>query len=209
MRIEDHLLRFAGIGRHEHLPAVGQPEVRHLDRLHHAAQLDLFMAPIELAGLAGRERQRHKGFDHGGTARPPRLPALHKALNGAVRTTVALGLQALEQALGSPLLALRQAGFDVQPLFQQGQELAQLGHGLALPLIARFRQRRERFAHRRTGKLKTTGNRADALLAHKMMPSDFGYEFHTYHPRLLRQKHRMVTQPRGGKYSMLISPDPW
>jgi hypothetical protein len=38
-----------------------------------------------------------------------------------------------------------------------------------------------------------------------MTPSDLGYEFHTYHPRLLRQKHRIVTQLRGGKYSMLIS----
>ena len=43
----------------------------------------------------------------------------------------------------------------------------------------RFRRRFDRFAHRRAGKLKTTGNRAEALPIHQMTPSDFDYEFHT------------------------------
>jgi hypothetical protein len=62
---------------------------------------------------------------------------------------------------------------------QLGRELAQLGRGLALALARRLGQRLQRLAHRRAGKLKIAGNRADALAAHKMTPSDFGYEFHT------------------------------
>jgi hypothetical protein len=65
MRVEDHLLGLARIGHHKHLPAEGQPEMRDLDGLHGAADLDMLVAPVELAHLAGRESQRHKGVREG------------------------------------------------------------------------------------------------------------------------------------------------
>jgi len=64
VRVEHHFLGLAGVGRHEHLAAVGQAEVRQLDGLRHTAQLDFLVAPVELASLAGRERKRHEGLGY-------------------------------------------------------------------------------------------------------------------------------------------------
>ena len=107
-----------------------------------------------------------------------RLPALHKPLHRAVGTPVAFGLQAFEQPPGGAPLPLRQAGFNIQPLLQLLQEVAQLGRGLMLALVDGFLQRLERLADRGTGKLQTLRDGADAFPADKMTPSDFGYEFH-------------------------------
>ncbi len=183
--------------------------MRQLYALRHPAQLDHLVAPVELAGLAGWERQRHEGLGHAGAAGAPCLPLLHKALHRVIRASVALGLKPLEQAAGRPPLPPRQAGFDGQPLLQLGLEISQPWTRLAPTLVDRLLQHSERLADRRPGKLKTAGDGTDALAPHKMTPSDFGYEFHTYHPRLLRQKSRMVAHLRGGKNSTLFSPDPW
>lgn len=80
MGIEDHLLALPRIGHHEHLPAVGQVEVGQLEGLHHAAELDLFVAPIKLAGFSRRKRQGHKGLGHGGTAGALCFPAFYTTL---------------------------------------------------------------------------------------------------------------------------------
>ncbi len=53
VRIEHHLLGLPGIGHDEHLPAERQAEMRHLDGLHDPTELDMLVAPIELADLAG------------------------------------------------------------------------------------------------------------------------------------------------------------
>jgi hypothetical protein len=62
VRVEHHLLGLARIGAHEHHPAVAEAEMRDLhDRRHPVHHNDL-VAPVELIGLARRERQRHKGI---------------------------------------------------------------------------------------------------------------------------------------------------
>ena len=62
MGVEHHLLRFARISAHEHHPAVAEAQMRDLhDRRHPVHHNDL-VAPVELIGLARRERQRHKGI---------------------------------------------------------------------------------------------------------------------------------------------------
>jgi hypothetical protein len=60
--VEHHLLRLARISAHEHHPAVAEAQMRDLhDRRHPVHHNDL-VAPVELIGLARRERQRHKGI---------------------------------------------------------------------------------------------------------------------------------------------------
>jgi len=61
MGIEHHLLRLAGIGPHEQHPAVAEADMGHLDRRGHAIEDHDLMAPVELAGLARIEAQRHIG----------------------------------------------------------------------------------------------------------------------------------------------------
>jgi hypothetical protein len=50
-------LGLARVGNNKHLPAVGQTEMRHLDGLVDTINLDVFLAPIELAGVAGGQMQ--------------------------------------------------------------------------------------------------------------------------------------------------------
>ena len=54
--VENHLLRLARIGAHEHHAAVAEADMRGLHDRRHAVQHDDLMAPIELVGLARRER---------------------------------------------------------------------------------------------------------------------------------------------------------
>ena len=62
MGVEDHLLRLARIGTHEHHPARAKPSVRDLHRRRDAGDQDNLVAPVELVGLARRKGQRHEGF---------------------------------------------------------------------------------------------------------------------------------------------------
>jgi hypothetical protein len=65
MRVKHHLLGFPRVGHDEHLAAERQPEMRKLDGLHDAIELNMLMAPIELADLAGRKHQWNKGLCDG------------------------------------------------------------------------------------------------------------------------------------------------
>ncbi len=95
MRIEHHLLGLAGIGHDEHLATERQAEMRDFDGLHDPAELDMLMAPIELADLAGRERQRHIGL-HEGRAGFDGFPTPDEPLHAIIGAAIALGLQPLE-----------------------------------------------------------------------------------------------------------------
>ena len=59
--------------------------MRDLDGQHEAAELDLLVAPIGLADLAGRESQWNEGL-YEGRAGLVGLPALNKALHAVVTT---------------------------------------------------------------------------------------------------------------------------
>ncbi|WP_201093652.1 hypothetical protein [Thiocystis minor] len=138
-----------------------------------------------------------------------RLPTLHKPLDRAIGTLIPLDLESFKETLGRASLTPRSAGLDLQPLLSLGLVLTQFRHGLMLSLVDRIRQYGQRFANRGTRAPKLAGNRTDALPVNQMTPSDIGNEFHPDHPRLLRLKSRQVARLRGGKNSMLISPDPW
>jgi len=58
VRIKYHLLAFPRVGHHEHLPAVSQAEVGHLDGLYHPTQFHLFVAPdcMDAGGRATQEQ---------------------------------------------------------------------------------------------------------------------------------------------------------
>ena len=105
------------VGRDEHLAAERQAEMRDLDGLHDPAELDVLMAPVELADLAGRERQRHEGLGES-WAGFDGFPAPDEPLHAVVGTAVALSLQPLEQPACGAALGFRQMALDCKPSLQ-------------------------------------------------------------------------------------------
>ena len=91
--------------------------MRDLDGLHDAAELDMLMAPVELAHLAGCEGQRDKGVREGRAGRVG-LPAPHEALHAVVGATVTLRLQTFEEPPGGAALGFREKPFGPQPGLQ-------------------------------------------------------------------------------------------
>ena len=187
MRVEHHLLGFPRIGGNEHLAAECQPEVRDLDGLHDAVDLDMLVAPIELTDLTGREcqrdkgmRQRRAGFDS--------LPTLNEPLHAVIGAAIALGLQALEQPPRGAPLGFREQTFGSQPGFQPLLEFPKPGRRLLFPAIDRFTLGPAMLANRRTGQFQVTRNRADALLADQTTAPDLGNHIHEQHPRFSSAK---------------------
>ena len=117
VRVEHHLLGLPRIGDDEHLAAERQAEMRHLDGLHDPAELDVLMAPVELADLARRERQRHEGLGES-WAGSDSFPTPDEPLHAVVGTAVALRLQSLEQPACSAALGFRQMALDCKPTLQ-------------------------------------------------------------------------------------------
>ena len=182
VRVEHHLLGFARVGHHEHLAAERQAEMRDLDGLHDPAEFDVLVAPVELANLAGRERHRHKGLGQG-RADLDGFPAPHIPLHAVVSAAVALGLQSLEQPTRGAPLSFGQLAFNLQPGFQGRLERTQHRRRLPVSAIQWFAHGAAMLAHRGTGQVQVTRDRADALLADQMTTTDLGNHIHGQHPR--------------------------
>ena len=121
-----------------------------LDSQCNTSNLHVFLAPVKLAGIAGRKHERNECF----LDRRPRLcrlPLLHEALHAVVGTPVALGLQAFKESLSGASLRLREMAFGDQPTFQYGLEIAQFRCRLVRTKIDRFAFGLQVLAHRRTG----------------------------------------------------------
>ena len=96
VRVEHHLLRLARIGPEEHHSAVAQAHVSDLHGHRHAVYHDDLVAPVELVGLARRERQRHENRHR--LARVLPAPGPRVAANRIVATLVTQCPQLFEQA---------------------------------------------------------------------------------------------------------------
>ena len=121
-----------------------------LDAQRYATDLNVFLAPVKLAGIAGRKDERDEGF----LDRRPRLcrlPLFHEALHAVVGAPVALGLQAFKESLGRPSLRLGEVALGGQPAFQYGLESAQFRYWLMRTKIERFTLALQVLAHCRTG----------------------------------------------------------
>ena len=118
VRVEHHLLGLSRVGHDEHLAAERQPEMRNLDGLHDASELDMFVAPVELADLTGSKRQRNVGLRQG-RAGFGGLPPLHEPLHAVVGTAIPLGLQSLEQPPRGAPLGFGQQALGSQPGLQR------------------------------------------------------------------------------------------
>ena len=153
MRVENHLLGLARVSHHKHLPAESQPEMRDFDGLHDAAELDVLMAPIELAHLAGRKDKRNKGLGDGG-AGFGRLPPPHEALHAVIGAAIPLTLQSFEQPPAGAALGFREGAFGVQPGLQRLLEGAKHRRRLLTPLVARLIARPAMLANRRPRQLQ-------------------------------------------------------
>ena len=92
--VEHHLLRLARIGAHEHHPAVAEADMRDLHDRRHPVHHDDLVAPVELVGLARRERQRHIGVRR--RARIRSSPSSRIAPDGVIAAFVSKRPQLLE-----------------------------------------------------------------------------------------------------------------
>jgi hypothetical protein len=88
--VKHHFLRFAGVGAKVGLAAVREAKVGDFHHLRHCTQNDLFMTPVELAGLTRGKYQGDKGIP---ARRTLRLPLLYKTLDAVVGPCIALSLQ--------------------------------------------------------------------------------------------------------------------
>jgi hypothetical protein len=106
--VENHLLRLARIGAHEHHAAHGKADMRDLHDRRNAVQHDDLMAPVELVGFARCERQWDEGARRLARAFLP--PADRIAANGGIAAFVAERPQLLENPDQSQPLARRRFG---------------------------------------------------------------------------------------------------
>ncbi|OEZ54214.1 hypothetical protein DUGA6_58490 [Duganella sp. HH105] len=158
----------------------------HLDRLQHAGQFHLLVAPVELAGIASRELQRDKCFRQFG-AMMAGLPALHKPLDAIVSTAVAQFLQALVETMGRTATRPRQLCLQFEPLRQLCLELPKLGRDRLYTCIAGFLNRLQMPAYRRSRDSHLPGDGGNRLLLDQMAPADFVNDVHVKHSRYLRR----------------------
>ena len=88
--------------------------MRHFDVLHYTAQLDLFVAPVKLAGVARLKDERDKGFGQL-RAMVARFPAFNEALYAVIGTAVADFLQSFKEPMGGAAARPCQFGFFFKP----------------------------------------------------------------------------------------------
>jgi hypothetical protein len=140
VRIEDHLLRLAGIGADEHHPAVAEADVGDFHGYRHAVDHHDLVAPVELVGLARIEAQRYiRG------RRRFRLclgPTGRVSPNGIVATVIAEAAQLLEDADMGQALALRPARVLGQKVVELGSPGPDLRLRLDAALIGELRRAR-------------------------------------------------------------------
>ena len=96
VRVEQHLMALAGVGRQPEGPAGAQLQVRHLHVVEHAADEHGFDAPVELKGLAQLEAHRNERLGWTGCGLHP--PAPDVVGDGAVAAAIALGLYLSKQS---------------------------------------------------------------------------------------------------------------
>ena len=181
--------------------------MRDLDGLHDPAELDVLMAPVELAVLAGRERQRHEGLGES-WAGFDGFPTPDEPLHAVVGTAVALSLQSLEQPACGAALGFRQMALDPQPGFQDIFECPQHRHRLLLAAVEWLALTAAMFTHSRPGQVQITGDRTDTLLADEVTTPDLGNQIHDQHPRFSNAKAR-GSHDQGGNYWTLFTPGIW
>jgi hypothetical protein len=178
-----------------------------LDGLYNASQFNLFMTPIELANLTWRKYQRHKGLCCGRSGLLG-FPLFDETLNAIVCTAIPLGLQSFKQTLRGAALRSGQMALNFQPTFKHLAKLTQLGQWLLLTFVDRFRFGFKMFANGGARELQVAGNRADALIVHKVAAPDFGNKVHKYHSRFSGQNTGWL-HTRSGNYWTLFTPLIW
>ena len=177
MGIEHHLLRLPRVGREEALTAGGAAKVRQLDALHHPAELDLLMAPVELCRVARWEHQRNEGLRAG--AAPARvLPGFHSALHAVVGPCVAGRLQILEQPPGGAPLTLRALGVLFEPALEPLRVGPQLWLGLHAPVVDRHIALLQILLERVAREVQLTRKHADLLSVDQVAATDLGSSLH-------------------------------
>jgi hypothetical protein len=116
MRIEHHLLALARIGDEKKCAAVAQSQMRELDHLIDAAELDVLVAEVELVRLARRKGLRDKGARH---RHPAPLEGAHLPAHRIHRARITFQAQRLVDPLRRALLPRRQFRLRLEPRLQR------------------------------------------------------------------------------------------
>ena len=162
-------------------PAVAEPHVRRLHLGRRTRQTRVLVAPVELAGLAGVEAQRHIGLGR----RQQTAPAPPRPGVAADRVIAALVAQ-----LAKVLMDLQQGQTVPALLLLVGLQLAlkllhprpKLRHRLNLALVAvRGRIAPNHLAYRVLGNPQIPGEPLDRNALHQMIPTDPRNRLHNQH----------------------------
>jgi len=104
--VENHLLRLTRVGHHQKMPAVAQPQLRHLDRDRHPRHLHQLVTPVELEGFPRLEHQRN--INLGRQLALPPAPIPYMPPNAVIAARIAFALQLLKKHNRCPALPFGQ-----------------------------------------------------------------------------------------------------
>jgi hypothetical protein len=183
VRVEHHLLGLARIRAHEGHPAVAEPHVGDLHRHRDAVDQHDLVAPVELAGLARIEAQRHERRRRSRASLAP--PGRGVSSDGVIAALVAQTAQVLEDPQQRhPLAAAVRSIRGEEPL-----ELLAPRPKLRLRLNAALVLEGgllgpQNLPDNLPRQLQLTANLLDRLSLNEMRPANLGDRLHNQHPKL-------------------------
>ena len=171
MGVEDHLPRLAGVGPDERHAAVAEPQMRHLHRDRRPGDQHHLLAPVELAGFARVEDQRHERRRRAGPQTP--FPRRRVAPHRVVAALVAETAQILEHPKQRHALARAPSGVDPQHLVQRLDPRPELRLRLNFTaVLERCLVRAQHLAHCLPRELQFQADLLDRLALNKMCTTD-------------------------------------
>ncbi len=180
MGIEHHLHGLPGIGDAEELAAMAETELRDLHRRRYTRQLDLFVAPVELEGIAWIKFQRNVGLGQEHAVFPPPTPDI--ATDRVIAAPIPLALQLLKQQLPAAPMGNRLVEVFRQQFAQPANESAELWLRLLSPLILMLGDLvADDIPDSVAGNVQLPAYLADSLAIPKMRLPDLAYGFHVQH----------------------------
>ena len=207
VRLEHHLLALAREQLNQQHPAVAQPHVRRLHLGRDARQDRVFVAPVELVGLARIEDQRHIGLRRWQRLAPtPPVPGV--AAHRVVAALIAQRRQLfVKPHVGQPVPALLLL-VRLQAPLQLSDPRTQIRPRLNRAVVAERRLvAPHRLADRVPRNLQIPDQLPDRRALAQMFPTDPCNRLHNQHlPHLVRPKTRRVqkTLNPGGQFWGII-----
>ncbi len=179
--VEHHFLALARVGARKQHARVAEPQMGDLDLHGRAVDQHHLVAPVELVGLARRERERDVGLGRHRRPFPPPRPGV--PAHGVVAALVAQGAQRLEDTRQGQPLAGGLGRVGQQQAIQLGPPLTELGQRLDLALVGECRgARAHHLAHRVARHVQVPDDLLDRAAADEELAPDARNRVHALHP---------------------------